>query len=443
MKNLLLIPLLLIINLNILQKIETKDNIINPNANNLIVFLGGGNANFNQFEILSILLIDKTNGILKKNFPGVLNESQYIKEFTEIIDNTPQKYKLIIIGHSAGANISLIDSKNTKILIGMNFEYLPEKSIVINGIFDEFHPPWETIKITKHNYYLIFSNHISELTNPKTAEIILKHINPKEKNKNSKNVIAIIYIINQLIIIYTIINIGYNFIKPKINPSNTDKPTTAVLTILIITLLITIIHNKETFLIFYSSKIIMIFSLIIFGILLRLTNFINNNKIWLLLLIFFTTRLIVNIFYSIPFFINIKQFQNISIDIKGIFNDIFSNIFGNIYFLMLNIFNDHITLLFIVFLLVLVKYKKEIIESRIKKYLLIITENKKILIGFTLFLFTIGFTLNFLSYYLEAFVITDISRMIQFIGKELMIILLTVHFYKISLLKLNHKINNS
>lgn len=106
------INLLLIINLFLLPTIRIENNFIVKNQKSIIIiFLGGGNAKLYQFEILSIHLLQNDYTILKKDFPFISNEEKYYQEFRNVLENIEKNKKIIIVAHSAGANIALSDEK--------------------------------------------------------------------------------------------------------------------------------------------------------------------------------------------------------------------------------------------------------------------------------------------------------------------------------------------
>ncbi len=407
------INLLLIINLFLLPTIRIENNFIVKNQKSIIIiFLGGGNAKLYQFEILSIHLLQNDYTILKKDFPFISNEEKYYQEFRNVLENIEKNKKIIIVAHSAGANIALSDEKNTKILMGMNFEYLPENSTVINGIFDEIHPPWETLKITKKNYNLIWANHISELINPQS----LKDSKIVAFNKTTETKI-ILYILLQTFLIFFIIFYFYKHQKM------------IDFFIFLLTLLITSVFSlnmkKDIFIHFYAEKIDLLISLVLIGIILKRTN-INITNFISFLIIFLVSRYITSLIFSLPFFMNINKFQNVDINSYSILTGTFYLIIGNIYFVFLNSFNTTFSVIFLILLLTLISLHKDIILKKMEEYYKIFKENENRVFLLLSSGFIVAFILNFLSYYYNDFFISDLSRMIQFLGKELGTILISL-----------------
>ncbi len=399
------ISLLIIINTLLLPKIRiVKDFIIKQKESIIVIFLGGGNAKLYQFEILSIYLLQNDYTILKKDFPFISDEKKYYQEFRNVLENIEKNKEIIIVAHSAGANIALSDEKNTKILMGMNFEYLPENSTVINGIFDEIHPPWETLKITKKNYNLIWANHISELINPQS----LKETKIVDFNKTTETKI-ILYILLQTFLIFFIMFYFYKHQKM------------IDFFIFLLTLLITSVFSlnmkEDTFIHFYAEKIDLFISLVLIGIILKQTN-INITNFVSFIVILFVSRYITSLIFSLPFFININKFPNTDINLYIILTGSFYIIVGNIYFVFLNGFNTTFSVIFLILLLILIFLHKDIILKKAEEYYKIFKENENKILFLLSSGFIVAFILNFLSYYYNDFFISDISRMIQFLGKE-------------------------
>lgn len=411
---------ILIISILILPKIKIQNNIINPHSEYLTIFLGGGKNNTYYFEILSL---NTKTSILIEKLPSVINETKYLEKFHEINQKIPQHYKVIIIGHSAGSNIAINDNKNRyKILMGMNFEYVPDNSIIINGIFDEIHPPWETIKITQKNYYFIWANHISELLNPQSLFITYRKINP---NHQINNIIPSIHILINLILFLILTN--PNNLIPK------KKTEIILLLILAIIYLILISSKQDTFIYYHLSKIPMFIGLIIFGFILKEFSKVKIEVIQLkiisFIILFFTISFIINLVNSIPFFIIYKYFIQFT---EIIWGTIYM-IFGNTYFLLINIFNNLETIIILSIILIFVKYKKNpqlIINHYLKYYYkyqkFISKENLSKIFLISLILSSI---LNTLPYYADGFFISDINRMLIFILKEISIISLSIYLY--------------
>lgn len=181
------------------------------------ILVPGGNANKFIFEVYQRVL-SNYGYVINGNYLGVLNEQKYYKQVLEIYNYLKSHNKrVVLVGHSAGSNLILNIKLNEKLnesfndiyfLLAMNTDVIDENIFVINGIFDEMHPMPETIKITKQNYYLTFTNHIGQLSDFNTIYYILTFINKNYKlyNKDTSylNDFNLIMIKEFLIYIFTI-----------------------------------------------------------------------------------------------------------------------------------------------------------------------------------------------------------------------------------------------
>ncbi|MGC8733797.1 MAG: hypothetical protein ACP5RD_01955 [bacterium] len=423
-------------NIFISFKFNGKENWVDNEI--YFILIPGGSANRFIFESYE-RVFSNFGYVVNGNYVGVLNENEYYNQIYNIYSFLIKNNKKVaLIGHSAGSNLILIlklnsnsyEHKEIYFLLAMNSDLAFNNVYVINGLFDEMHPIPETIKITKQNYYLTFTNHIGQLTDFNTIYNIL-YLLKKDYNYTNSIDIKFITLKEFLIYFFTIFLFCLIFCFYEFN-------FIGFINLLVILFFYFIFKFKFSF---YNPNFIL--SAIILNSIFtqnKLRNYLkihNNvniiNNFGVLILCFVLSSLTSNIWtlFNLRYFLS-----NVNLNIPIIFS-LFNLLLGLSYHLIKTIGYFYLFLFFILVLIIIFDkfnfiFYLEYLSKRIifiNKFLSNLNLLKTIIL--CIFVVLIVNVLNLILLYFNfSENLFDFIRFIQFILKILLTLLIFIIFLK-------------